>query len=621
MSDLEKKIAAVRLRLKLFRVLDWTLWGLLGGLIAVDLLILTLKFFPNDIPIEIVASAILSLAIVGSCVAALFTRYTMFEAALLADARLQLRERLSSALILGQTGAKSDPAYQALEGDARRFALAIQPGRDFRYKSPRHARHTIWPALGIIALYFMPQLNLFGNPPPPAPPPIATTPKMTEEKRRERAEELRQLAKKAREKTDDLQTATDLKLAEKLERLAEDVSLGRKEEKEVVAEMSRLNDELKLRQREINKEAQPFKQLKGLQQANQTKDLQQNLKNMDFQKAADQLQKMAQAMQDPAQLKAEDKKELSQELEQLAQSLKDNPQMAEALQKAAEALKQSAEAQQQQEQQQDQQQAQQQSEQQQGNQEQNQAGQSSQGQQQQPNQQGNASASQSQSAAQQQAAQAAQNALAALQQAAQQMENMEDMKQQMQQLSELQAQMSQSMSQAMGAGEMQSSTPGQQANSSTLSGQTGQGAPGNSPSPMGMPGQGPGGMRNGQGEWSEGDNDQEGMGSGGPGRGRGGNPPDSGAQASGFVDTFVPGMKNEGEIIAVFDIDAPAPKGESNIMPSNARAAYEQRAADAITDTEIPVGMRNSVRDYFERINFGPTKQQQPPPAGNPAEK
>ncbi|MEO8376962.1 MAG: hypothetical protein ABI579_04760, partial [Candidatus Sumerlaeota bacterium] len=34
-------------------------------------------------------------------------------------------------------------------------------------------------------------------------------------------------------------------------------------------------------------------------------------------------------------------------------------------------------------------------------------------------------------------------------------------------------------------------------------------------------------------------------------------------------------------------------------------ASYEQRAADAMTDTEIPVGMRNSVKDYFERINFG----------------
>ncbi len=620
MQELEKKVKSVRLRLRLFRVLDWALWGLLAGLTFLALSLLVFKLIPYEIDKVAYASVVLGSALLAGVIAAFVRRLTLFEAALQTDSRLQLRERLSSALILSQMHQTEGPTFHALEEDARHFAQAIRPGRDFRYQLPRHAKHTVWPALGILAIYFMPQFNLFEKPLPPPVKKSAVEPTLTAEERKQKAETLQELAKKARAKAEELDaTKDDVKLAEKLERLSEDVALGKKNEKEMLAEMSRLNDDLKLEQREKNKELQPFKQIKGLQQANQTRDLQQDMKDQDFESAAEKLQKMAEALQNPEQMSSEDKRELAKELEQLAESLKENPKMAEALQQAAQAVQEAAD------QQPPQQQAQQNDQQSQQNQsapEDKQASASTQKsqQQQQANQEGQSQSSKSQSAGQQKSQQAAQQASAAMQQAAKQVAAMKDLQQQMQMLSELQATMSQSMSQSMAnSGQSQANAgQGQQGGQSMQGTQQGKNSQ-MMPCPTGKcPGGKCDGSCAGQGDWKEGFSERQGKGSGGPGRGRG-QVPDSGADAQGFVDSFIPGQKNEGEIIAVFDVDAPAPKGESNVRYSNVPASYQQRAADSMTDAEIPVGMRNSVRDYFERINFGKEEAAPAAPATQPA--
>ncbi len=66
---------------------------------------------------------------------------------------------------------------------------------------------------------------------------------------------------------------------------------------------------------------------------------------------------------------------------------------------------------------------------------------------------------------------------------------------------------------------------------------------------------------------------------------------------------MIRGEKNEGEILAVIEIDAPAEKGESNVRYQQLYDTQAQKAADSIRQTEIPLGYRNAVRDYFEAIN------------------
>lgn len=658
MQELQRKIAAIRFRLRLFRVLDWAFWGLLAGLCIAALLMLVVKFVPVGPVYLPIAGAIVAGAVLLSAIAAAFRRVTMFEAALRADVQLNLRERLSSALALADLHRQGEMAYAALEDDAVHYARALQPTRDFRYKAPRHARHTVWPALACVLLYFAPTYDLFHKPAPP-PSMHTTTTAMTPEERKKEAEKIHELAKQARKREENLQIGEDLKFADKLERLSQDVSLGRKDKKEAMAEMSRLGDDMKLQQRDMQKMTQPFKQIQGLKQADHTQDLQRDMKDQKFEAAAEKMQKLA---DDVAKMSAEEKQEVAEELKQLAQQTKDNEQMSDALQKAAEAVEQAAKQQQQQEQtaqQQPQQQTQQQQGQQ-GQQQQSQQGQQQQGQQQgqqqqqagaqQQQQQGGqqpqpqqgsqgqqskpeqASAGQQGSQQQQQAAnqsgssnsqqsksqqsaagqQSQQQAAAAMKQASQQMQQMQQMAQQMQQLSELQNQ----LSQCQGGGQGSS---GQQAQSQSQpgpgqgQGQGGQGQqPGNSPGQGAgeQSGQGPGSSKNGQGEWAQGNTEAQGNGSGGPGRGNGGRPPDDGSSATGFVDSFIPGQKNEGEIIAVFEVDAQVPKGESNIRYKNVPGELRQNAADAMRDTEIPVGYRNAVKDYFESIHFDSDKKE-----------
>lgn len=98
-------------------------------------------------------------------------------------------------------------------------------------------------------------------------------------------------------------------------------------------------------------------------------------------------------------------------------------------------------------------------------------------------------------------------------------------------------------------------------------------------------------------------NPNEGAGSGGGGIGRGGRPPDDGSTALGFTDTFIPGEKKGGEIIAVIQIDAPAPVGESNVQYQNVFNSYQQKASDTLKNDVIPATYRNAVRDYFKAIN------------------
>ncbi|CAN5222820.1 hypothetical protein BH09SUM1_BH09SUM1_21960 [soil metagenome] len=654
MRDFERKIAAVRGRLKLFRVLDWCIIALIASMSAMALAMLVLKFIPDNAPILLWGGITVGAAVITTAIAALIKKTTMFEAALMADARMNLRERLSSALVLSGMPNSGDPAMIALNADAETFAKNIDPSRDFRYKAPGYAKHTIWPAIAIAALYFAPEITWFQNASKAGIVTKVVTPETPTERKVE-AEKIRELAKQIREKKpgEDATTDDKLKLAANLEKLSEDLSLGRKNSKQALAEMSRMNDDLKIKQRDVSKQMQPFREIKGLQQAEQTQDLLKSLKDQDFEQAAQKMQQLAKMMGDPSKMSAEDKQQLAKELQQLSNDLKENKQLSDALQQAAQAVQQAAQAQQQQQpqsQQQNGQQNQQASSQNQNqNQQQQQAGQNQQNPQGQQNQQQqnqqsqtsqnsqtqqqqqqqaqglqgqqNQSGQQQQQQAQsgqqsgqqqqsQQSQQAAQQAASALQQASQAMSQMQGLQSQMNQLAQMQSQMAQAQSgqQSGQRGQQgQAGQPGQ--------GQQGQGMqPGSQPGQgsqpgkgQGQPGQNPGqgqGM-NGQGQFQTGQVQSQGMGSGGPGRGMGGQPPDDGSAATGWKDTFIPGTKNDGEIIAIFEVEGTVPAGESKLNYTRVPASVKQKAADSIQDTEIPAGLRNSVRDYFQSIELG----------------
>ncbi len=616
MGDLERKISAVKRRMRLFRVLDWALWAMLFGLVLSALAVVALRLFPNSIDPLILSAAITGGLVLVAVIAACAKRLTKFEAAQHADSKLGLNERLSSALLLHEEGNEA-PALTALEADAARYASQIQPGKDFRYRTPPHAKHVIWPLAAIFAVYFlMPQFDIFAGDQAHAKEVAKKTEMIPEEVAKEEARRMRELAKKAEATEEELGDAKDLNLAERLERLSRDLELNKKNKNEMVAEMSRLNDDISLRKKDITRKTQPFKQIKGLQNSDKTRDIQKNLKEQDFREAEQKMKDLAQMFQNK-DLSSEEMQQVADEMKNLADEVKENKSLSDALDKAADAVENAAEKKKKQEEDQgsDQQQQQQGGQDQQQSQQSNDQGQqqsgqqSQQGDQQQPNQQNGGQQNQQGQSSQPQQQQAKQDAAAAVQQAAQQMGDMQQMMDQMQQLSQLQNSLNQSQQQCMnpqaGAGGQQRGE-GQGGQQPSQGQQPSPGA-GQQPQSNGMqPGAGQGQQEGGGGssDWQQGDNQREGEGSGGPGQGNGGSPPDSGSMAMGFEDVFIPGQKNDGEIIAVFEIDAPASTGESNIDYSRVPTAYKQQAADTMNNGEIPAGYRNAVKDYFQSINF-----------------
>ena len=70
-----------------------------------------------------------------------------------------------------------------------------------------------------------------------------------------------------------------------------------------------------------------------------------------------------------------------------------------------------------------------------------------------------------------------------------------------------------------------------------------------------------------------------------------------------FKDEMIRGAKNDGEIISVIEIDAPAMRGESNVEYSEIYEKSMQNQAKSMKQNQIPVGRRDAVRKYFESIN------------------
>jgi len=605
MPELEKKIRAIRRRLTVYLFLDTLVWTLLGAL-ALSVLalvatrLMTLPFGPFE-----AAGALAGAAVIVALMIAASRRRTLLQAALAADERLGLRERLSSALALS---GMQDPsgAIHALQEDAVRHAAAIHPSRDFRYRPPRRAWQLIWPAAAFVGIYlWMPSVDLFAQDPESKP----ETPEQVsarEAMRREAAREIQELARKAKE-AEEAEVEEAGRFAAELERLANDLYLGTKDKKAAIAELSRLQDEVKLEKQDISRETNAFRQIRGLDRAEHTQDMQQDLKDQNFDDAAGKMDQLASQLD---QMSGAEKQDLADELEALADQLKDNPETSEALRQAAEAVRQAAQQQQ-------------------SGQQQQQGGEGQQGQQGQQGEQGQQGQQGQQGAQQQQAGgqpqgqqgsqsgqQGSQSASQAMQQAAQQMMNQQELMEQLAKLDQLQQQMQGSCSSMLNqqgqsgsagesgqSGQQQSGQQGQQAGQQGQQGSQPGGQSQGQCQGEGCDGNHPGECQgSGQGQWREGFSTAESMGTGGPGRGRG-TPPQGGLTNPQFKDEMIKGEKNPGEILAVIEIDAPAVKGESNVRYSEIYRTQQQKAADSMRRNEIPAGYRNFVRDYFDAIH------------------
>ncbi len=543
LKQITSKTQSIRRRLRLLRFYRGALWGASIAAALMALFLLADKIYPVPIQTDLKWGlwGVLTLAgLIAAAGYATLSRLTLFDAALAADVRLGLRERLSSAIALG--GREGDPAVDALLEDAVLVARRIQPSRDFPFLISARAAHHLWPFLGVILIHFLvPQFDLFSSA-------QAREQKraqaITAEQRQKEAERIEKIAQKAKEDATPTQAQEIAKYSKELEKLAADLKAGKIDEKAAIAEMSRVGEQVRLERQDIAKKSEAFQKATPSLQSEFTRGMQKEMQNGEFQKAAEMAKDMAEKMSDPQNSTAAEKEQMANDLKNMAEQLKnDNPKTAEAMQQAAEAMQKAAQAQ----------------------------------------QQGN------QQAAREAMAQARQ----AMQQVSQQMLSQAEAAAMMQRLDQMQQSLDaqrRQMAQCMSCQGSQG-REGEQGQGDSLEGQ-GEGR---------RQGQGRGQMRTGQ--WQPGATQQWGNGMGGPGRGRGGEAQFDDSNKTGFVDTKPPGVANEGEIIASMSVDGPAQRGDSKVEYQQAFTEYRQKADDSLQRDMIPAGYRGVVRDYFDAIS------------------
>jgi hypothetical protein len=122
--------------------------------------LLALPYRPLTALVLAVSGSVLLTAVRG----AFRLRLSLFGAAVLADERLKLRERISSAVYLEKSPASApDSAWgEVVRRDGERSLRGIDLARSFPVRPPRHLRWVLLPALLTVGFAFLPPLDLLG---------------------------------------------------------------------------------------------------------------------------------------------------------------------------------------------------------------------------------------------------------------------------------------------------------------------------------------------------------------------------------------------------------------------------------------------------------------------------
>jgi hypothetical protein len=106
------------------------------------------------------------------------------------------------------------------------------------------------------------------------------------------------------------------------------------------------------------------------------------------------------------------------------------------------------------------------------------------------------------------------------------------------------------------------------------------------------------------GAWAEGENQAAGAGMGGPGRGRGGEAPLGDEDGIRWTDRRIRGKVNPGEVLASVRVKGLPKGGEAAAKYTEVYTEYRRQAESSLARETIPLGYRERVRDYFDKIEI-----------------
>jgi hypothetical protein len=254
----------------------WCRWAVLGGLLG--------------------AGTLLALVL------AALRAPSAVEAALSLDERFNLKERVTTALLLGPDEAAS-PAGQALQADAFARVEPLRVGDRFPLRLPWAAALVPVGAIAVVllALFYRP---MTGGTPPDKEQPLAESPAVKAEIERQ----MKQLQKKEQVKTpQEKGRSPELeRLEADLDKLAQQPRDTREQARDVVKEMTRVEDQIRQREKELAERADALKeQMKQVARLSKkqprdgpARNLQKALTHGDFNKAQDEMDRLRKKLQE-----------------------------------------------------------------------------------------------------------------------------------------------------------------------------------------------------------------------------------------------------------------------------------------------------------------------------------
>jgi hypothetical protein len=236
-DPLTQRIEEVRRRLRAVAVARAGLRALFWAACAVALAALVDRVAWLGVPLPLLAAAALVAAGCAALVAGALRHPTALEAAVAADAQARLKERLASALSLGEPATEME---RALLADARARAEAVRVEEAAPFVPPREARWLPAPvALALLASLVVPQGDLFGRKARAAE--AAVSADLLKEQARRLDQKREALLERA--KAQKLEEAP--KAAAEMQKIAELMKSGDGDKKEAMTRISRLADDLK----------------------------------------------------------------------------------------------------------------------------------------------------------------------------------------------------------------------------------------------------------------------------------------------------------------------------------------------------------------------------------------
>ncbi len=317
MDFVRLKVERVRRRLAAQRVVNGAARGLLGGCCAAFVVLVAMSLFPALGSPLVPVLLLVAFGTLAGGAAGLLRYPSHEEAALAADERFALRERLISAL---EFEADPSPFAEALREDARQHAERIEPARGFPLVGKQGAlpawmwRTAAGAVLALcIAYLFLPEFDLLNYRARQA------EAKAEEARRTEQAERIRELLPPLAE-LDLGEPGTLDALEGELKKMAEELEAGRMDEREAVSEMMDLAEKMREEARKIRGAGVQPKRADSMPSSEETRQRAKALENNNFTDAANAVSELGKKIE-AGEMNAASLQALQHDLAELSEAL------------------------------------------------------------------------------------------------------------------------------------------------------------------------------------------------------------------------------------------------------------------------------------------------------------